>query len=87
VVPADQFVPAAAPAAVSADGEEAVDATPAEYQTPPDEVPQPGLQEYRLDRDGADWGTNLVGYGRSSRGMRQQQRVQQQAAVAAGGCS
>jgi hypothetical protein len=37
-----------------------VDATPVEYEIPPDEVEQPGLKEYRLDRDGADWGANLV---------------------------
>jgi hypothetical protein len=58
-VPADKFVPAAPAAAASTqDGE--VDATPAEYVTPPDEVPQTGMKEYQLYREGADWGTDLV---------------------------
>jgi hypothetical protein len=59
VVPGDQFK-AAAPLPVASSDDAAVDATPPEYQTPPDEVQQPGLKEYRLDRDGADWGANLV---------------------------
>lgn len=59
VVPADQFVAAPPPALRSNDEEAAVDATPAEYTTPPDEVQQAGLKEYRLDREGADWGADL----------------------------
>uniref|UniRef100_A0A383W668 1,4-alpha-glucan branching enzyme n=1 Tax=Tetradesmus obliquus TaxID=3088 RepID=A0A383W668_TETOB len=59
VVPADQFVAAPPPALRSNDEDAAVDATPAEYTTPPDEVQQAGLKEYRLDREGADWGADL----------------------------
>jgi hypothetical protein len=59
VVPGDQFK-AAVPLPVASNDDAAVDATPPEYETPPDEVVQPGLKEYRLDRDGADWGANLV---------------------------
>lgn len=60
MVPADQFVAAPPPALRSNDEEAAVDATPAEYTTPPDEVQQAGLKEYRLDQEGADWGADLV---------------------------
>jgi hypothetical protein len=60
VVPGDQFKPAA-PLPVPESADAAVDATPPEYDTPPDEEVQPGMKEYRLERDGADWGANLVG--------------------------
>lgn len=33
---------------------------PLEYEQAPDDVVQPGVVEYQLYREGADWGTDLV---------------------------